>query len=167
MALCMVGNRTARTIDGAPETLAYDPFSNRLETVTAGPVVRTLGYSDSGNTATDDGGLGAARSFAYDSTDRLASVSQGTAVLGSYRHNALGQRVSKTAGGVTTHFIYDLSGRLIAEHDGAGAVGIEYGGLDGMLLGFVQSGNGFIALTDHAGRPQEYAPILSARRRAA
>jgi len=117
-------------------------------------VVHTLGYSASGNTETDDDGLGTVRTLSYDSTDRLVTASEGTMVLGQYVHNTLGQRVSKTAGGVTTHYIYDLSGRLIAEHDGVdGSVAIEYGAIGDMLLGFVRTGVGFLSLTDHAGRP--------------
>lgn len=38
----------------------------------------------------------------------------------SYTHNAMGQRNSKTVGGVTTYFIYDLQGRVLAELDSQG-----------------------------------------------
>ena len=150
-----VGNRTARTAGAVSETYAYDAFSNRLLNVAAGGGTRTLTYGDSGNTASDDDGVGAVLDFAYDSTDRLVGVSQGAAVLGAYTHNALGQRVAKTAGGATTHFLHGLSGRLLAEHSGGGGVAREYFWLDGQLLGFIDGGGlspSFVA-TDHIGRP--------------
>ena len=150
-----VGNRTARTAGAVSETYAYDAFSNRLLNVAASGGTRTLTYGDSGNTASDDDGAGAVLDFSYDSTDRLVGVSQGAAVLGAYTHNALGQRVAKTAGGATTHFLHGLSGRLLAEHSGGGGVAREYFWLDGQLLGFIDGGGlspSFVA-TDHIGRP--------------
>ena len=136
------------------ETYAYDAFSNRLLNVAAGGGTRTLTYGDSGNTASDDDGAGAVLGFAYDSTDRLVGVSQGAAVLGAYTHNAMGQRVAKTAGGATTHFLYGLSGRLLAEHSGGGGVAREYFWLDGQLLGGANAlGQGAFVATDHIGRP--------------
>ena len=149
-----VGNRIARTAGAVSETYAYDAFSNRLLNVAAGGGTRTLTYGDSGNTASDDDGAGAVLGFAYDSTDRLVGVSQGAAVLGAYTHNAMGQRVAKTAGGATTHFLHGLSGRLLAEHSGGGGVAREYFWLDGQLLGGANAlGQGAFVATDHIGRP--------------
>jgi len=115
-----VGNRTAATVGAAAESYAYDPASNRLLSVAvAGGPTRALGYSASGNTDSDNDGAGTVRTLSYDSADRLTSVSDGSGTLGIYLHNALGQRVRKTVGATTTHYLYDLSGRLIAEADGA------------------------------------------------
>jgi len=143
------------TVGAAAESYAYDPASNRLQTVTAGPAVRTLGYSDSGNTETDDDGLGTVRTLGYDLADRLVSVADGTGTLGEYLHNAMGQRVQKTVGATTTHYLYDLSGRLIAEADGAtGATTAEYIAFEGMLLAHVSTGGVNFVHVDHLGTPQ-------------
>jgi len=95
------------------------------------------------------------RTLAYDSADRQVSVSDGTGTLGAYLHNALGQRVSKIVGAATTHFLYDLSGALIAEADGAtGATAAEYIAFEGMLLAYVSTGGVNWVHVDHLGTPQ-------------
>ena len=46
----------------------------------------------------------------------------GATTVATYKVNALGQRVEKVAGGVTTRFVYDEQGHLLGEYDGAGAL---------------------------------------------
>ena len=81
-------------------------------------MTRTLTYGDSGNTASDDDGAGTVLTHIYDSTDRLVEIKQGAATVAAYLHNAKGQRVAKTIGATTTHYVYGPGG-LIAEADGA------------------------------------------------
>jgi len=159
-----VGNRTTRTADAAVTTYGYDAFSNRLETVTSPATIRVRGYSESGATVSYANGTGKVLQTAlYDATDRLvkAAATRG-GTLGKYAHNALGQRVAKRVDGVTTHFIYNLSGQLIAEHDEAtGTWRRFYVRLDGMLLGGAkqgQPGTGAIHV-DHLGTPQKITDI--------
>ena len=68
------------------------------------------------------------------------------------------RRVSKTAGKRTTHYLYDLSGRLIAEADvprrGAPAVTAEYIAFEGMLLAYIATGSVYAIHADHLGTPQ-------------
>lgn len=99
-----VGNRQTRNVGGALESYVYDAFSNKLDTVTSGAITRTLGYSASGNTESDDSGAGTVLTNLYDSTDRLAEVKQGAATVATYLHNAAGQRVAKTVGAAVTHY---------------------------------------------------------------
>ena len=158
-----VGNRTAATVGAVGETYAYDAFSNRLDGVTAGGVTRTLGYSDSGNTASDDNGAGTVLTNIYDSTDRLTEVRNGAATVATYLHNAAGQRVAKTVGGVTTHYLYDLGGNLIGEADGgAGGSQADYVWLAGMPLAFVQGGAVYFVHADHLGTPQRLTDAAAA-----
>ena len=46
----------------------------------------------------------------------------GAATTATYKHNAFGERVVKTASGQTKVFVYDEDGRLLGEYDGAGAL---------------------------------------------
>jgi RHS repeat-associated protein len=105
------GNRQAES-GTAPSTYSVAPTSNRLATV-SGSLSRTYTYADSGQVLSDTG-----RNFTYSDAGRLTAVS-GTANA-TYLHNALGQRIRKTADGVTTHFMYDEGGRLIGEYDASG-----------------------------------------------
>ncbi|WP_198144059.1 hypothetical protein, partial [Gilvimarinus agarilyticus] len=52
--------------------------------------------------------------------NRMAKVKRGGSVIAAYQHNGKGERVIKTAGGNTTHFVYDLMGNIIVEANGAG-----------------------------------------------
>jgi hypothetical protein len=56
-----------------------------------------------------------------------------------YRYNAFGQRVVKIASGTETHYIYGLSGKLLAETDSAGHVLQEYVYLDGEPLALLDA----------------------------
>ena len=55
----------------------------------------------------------------------------------NYQYNGLGQRVSKTLNGVTTYFIYDTQGRMLAELDGQGNTTREYVYSDDDLVALV------------------------------
>ncbi len=87
-----VANRLTRTSD-IPElpsnTSTYDA-NDRLTTDT---------YDANGNTLTSNG-----HTFAYDSEDRLTSYDAGTVV---FTYDGDGNRVSRTAGGVTTRYLID------------------------------------------------------------
>jgi len=74
--------------------------------------------------------------------------------VGEYVHNAMGQRVVKDTAGGAVHFVYDLSGRLVAEADGTtGAATAEYV-YEGMPLAFLRGGAVYYIHTDHLGTPQ-------------
>ncbi len=154
-----VGNRTSRNA----EAYLYDALSNQLDSVTEGGVSRILGYSASGNTATDDRGASPDWTLAYDSTDRLVQVDEGSATLASYVHNAMGQRVAKTAGGATMHYLYGLSGNIIGEADGdTGAAQAEYVWLGRMPLAYIVTGMVYTIHANHLGTPQRVTDATKA-----
>ncbi len=49
----------------------------------------------------------------------MSTVTLAGAEIASYTYDESEQRIVKTAANVTTHYHYDLEGRLIAETDGA------------------------------------------------
>ncbi|MGJ5814500.1 RHS repeat domain-containing protein [Paludibaculum fermentans] len=63
----------------------------------------------------------------YDAEDRLSMVTWtggGTAI---YDYDAEGRRVRRTVSGVTTYFVYDANGQLMAEYNGTGTTtGTQY-----------------------------------------
>ena len=58
-------------------------------------------------------------------------VSAGAA---TYSYNAFGQRVQKSVGGVTTHYLYSPQGQLLAE-----GTSQQYIYLGGELVGYVSN----------------------------
>jgi RHS repeat-associated protein len=102
-----LGNRLNATIDSAAANLYYTPNANRPQSM-VGVVNAT--YL---NGAT-------ALAYTYNNANRMVAVQSGGSPLASYAINALGQRVSKTVGGVTTLFVYDEQGHLSGEYDGSG-----------------------------------------------
>lgn len=59
--------------------------------------------------------------FGYNARNRLTVVQNNGATVGSYVLNALGERVQKTAGSVSTRFDYDEDSRLISESASTGS----------------------------------------------
>ncbi|MGE5550251.1 MAG: hypothetical protein ACM3ZC_06940, partial [Bacteroidota bacterium] len=51
----------------------------------------------------------------YDYANRLASVSRNGTTLKTYTYDFSGLRLTATEGGVTTEYVYDLGGNIIAE----------------------------------------------------
>ncbi|MDQ7994618.1 MAG: RHS repeat-associated core domain-containing protein [Luteibacter sp.] len=73
--------------------------------------------------------------FGYNQRNRLTVVQNGGATVGSYVLNALGQRVQKVAGGVSTRFDYDEDSRLLGESTGAATR--DYIWMEGLPVGVV------------------------------
>jgi RHS repeat-associated protein len=73
--------------------------------------------------------------YGYNGRNRLAVIQNGGVTVGSYVLNALGQRVQKTAGGITTRFDYDENSHLLSES--AGTTTRDYIWMDGMPVGIV------------------------------
>ncbi len=77
----------------------------------------------------------------------------------TYTYNALGQRMTKKVGGVTTIFQYDLEGNLIAELNSSGQALRQHINIDGEPIAQVSTtpASGTIAVqyvhTDHLGTP--------------
>jgi RHS repeat-associated protein len=73
--------------------------------------------------------------YGYNGRNRLTVVQNGGATVGSYVLNALGQRVQKTAGGLTTRFDYDEDSHLLSES--AGTTTRDYIWMDDVPVGIV------------------------------
>lgn len=137
-----VGNRELHSTTASPlsenfiESYVISPVSNRLQSISAtgsGGQSASFIYDDVGN-ITNDGQYG----YDYDARGRLAAVTQGSATVASYAYNAFAERVTKTVGSSTTHFIYDLQNRLVAEADASGEIKKEYIYLGDQLLSIVE-----------------------------
>ncbi len=153
-----VGNRTSQSggTTNLAETYTYAANSNQLLSVANGGTTRSLVYSPTGNLATDNRGSGTALSFTYDLSDRMVQVANQNQTLATYAYNFLGQRAQKTTPSTITQFVYDRSGHLLAESNGAtGAAQTEYIWLDDMPLALVTSGNLYFIHPDHLGTPQK------------
>jgi len=96
-----VGNRLTETTQSGTTTYTYDD-ANRLASVNG--VAYT--WDNNGNLLSDG-----TSTYAYDHANRLKSATAGGTTY-SYTYNGLGDRVSQTAGGVTTYYILDLNAGL-------------------------------------------------------
>jgi RHS repeat-associated protein len=96
------GNRTSKTRLGVTEAYAYPPSSHRLASVAG--VSRT--YDANGNTTATGGST-----YTYDQRNRLTLAVVGGVVTTS-DYSGRGERVRRNE----TSFMYDESGRLLADH---------------------------------------------------
>jgi RHS repeat-associated protein len=103
------GNRQNATLDGAVANLSYAPTGNQLQLMTG---VVNANYFNGATALT----------FGYNNANRLVQVQSSGVTIGAYAVNALGQRVSKTAAGITTLFVYDEQGHLLGEYDATGTL---------------------------------------------
>jgi RHS repeat-associated protein len=97
--------------------------SSWTDRATGTPTQETLSYTYDANGNTTAKGN---RTFEYNQNNRLVKVTEDSTVLGEYLYNGVGQRVKKTADGITTYFIYDFLDNIIAESDGTGTIHTEY-----------------------------------------
>jgi RHS repeat-associated protein len=137
------GNREQEIRNGTATTYYYYDNTNRLY---------HAGDSDwrlmdvAGNTTWSNGLWG----VSYDGYGRLLSSSRAQS---SYGYNAFNQRTRKTAGGVTTSFLYGPRGELLYETDGTNDKIYVY--LDEMPLARIDNNSQiYYYHTDHLGAPQ-------------
>jgi RHS repeat-associated protein len=80
-----------------------DPATNKL-----------IGYQfdNSGNTKVDAQG----RTFTYDAENKQTKVVSGGITVGEYFYDGDGRRVKKVSAAETTIFVYDASGKMVAEY---------------------------------------------------
>jgi RHS repeat-associated protein len=110
------GNRTQATFGANTYRNIIDVASNRLSSTTGPVPVRRNSFDPAGN-LTNDGTI----RYSYGSNGRLSGVVVG-GVATAYRYNGLGQRIAKTGAPAVVHYVYDESGQLLGEYDGAGKV---------------------------------------------
>ena len=144
-----VGNRLSKAVGTALTSYTYAPDSHRLqETMGADP--GSYVYDAAGNLIQDD-----RFSYLYNEANRLAEVRQGGATIATYTYNAEGQRVAKTAGGQTRHFVYGPEGELTGVYDAASGAAIEeilYFG--SVPVATMRGGSLYYIHTDHLGTPR-------------
>jgi len=151
------GNRLTQ---GGSAALSYtiSGSSNRISSI-SGALVRTYTYDAAGST-TGDGSA----TYAYDDSGRMVSATK-SGVTGAYSINALGQRVRKTVGGVSTYFVYDESGHIAGEYGGGGALIQETVWFGDIPVATLRSrvGSGvdvFYVHTDHLNTPRRISRPL-------
>ena len=127
----LTGNRTNLTVGANSYSNTIAPTSNRLTAMT-GPTPKSNLFDNNGSITTSG-----TNQFTYDVRGRLV---QATTPVGNvtYAVNALGQRVRKTIGSISTIYHYDLQGQQIAETDVQGAVKQEVVYLGSIPLAVVQ-----------------------------
>jgi YD repeat-containing protein len=81
----------------------------------------TYSYDGNGNIITADN-----ISYEYDSQNRMTKALVNDQPVGEYVYDTMNRRVKKTAYGVTTNYVYDQFGNLIAEADSSGSFTREY-----------------------------------------
>lgn len=91
--------------------------------------------------------------FTYGAAGRLKQAANGTTAA-TYSFRSDGLRASKTAGGATTYFHYDVLDHLIAESDAAGNIVKEYVWDDDSPVAQIASGQTLFMHTDELGTPQ-------------
>jgi len=116
------GNRLSQTLGAETTTYIFSATSNRLESA-AGAEAASFAYNDAGRLVTEG-----TRGYAYNALKRLDTVTEDSVTVGTYTYDGLGQRVVKTAEGLTTVYLYDLAGRLLTEYTGSGYVDHPDGG---------------------------------------
>jgi RHS repeat-associated protein len=149
-----IGNRTkaagGTTLPGSPN----HTVNSRNQYTTIGGV--SPGYDDDGNLTSDAGGNthGSARTYQWDAQNQLRQVSSGA--VAAYRYDPHGRRISKTAGGSTTWFLYD-GWNLIAEYQSGTLTRTHLWGLD--LSGTTQGAGGVGGLLCTSIGGTKYYPL--------
>jgi RHS repeat-associated protein len=136
-------NRLTSTTGNVTQTYNYSPAANMLQSTVASGVTRNLAYTLNGNLSSDNRGTTSTLVFNYGNRNRYNALYSGAATVATYQHNALGERLVKTAGTTTTHYHYDQRHHLIAETQPGGALIREYVWLDDMPLAQIE-GNGAV-----------------------
>jgi RHS repeat-associated protein len=98
---------------------------------------------------------GTQREYAYNDAGRLKEAKQASAITGSYRYNAKGEQVQRTAGGITTIFVYDEAGNLLGQYNNATGASIQsYAWMGGIPVGTISGTTLHYVEADHLGTPR-------------
>jgi RHS repeat-associated protein len=158
-----VGNRASEALAAGPtDTYNYPGTSNKLATVTQGATTtRAFTHDGAGNVTADDR-AGTIYNYRYNQRNRLDRLTIGSTVTADYTYDGLERLAIRTTQNMTpastTHYVYDLSGRLIAEATATGTTLREYVWLDDLPLALVadvdtMSPNLYFVHADHLDRP--------------
>ncbi|CBL45515.1 probable Rhs family protein [gamma proteobacterium HdN1] len=139
----LTGNRVSQAQTNASdgqnftESYQYPANTHHLTQVNAsgqGGQNRSFQYSAAGNLTKDE-----RYTYVYNDANRLTKIFSGPAVIAEYRYNHLGERISKTADGKTTQFVYGPNHQLLAEHHQDGTPIRDYVYLGNKLLAMVDA----------------------------
>jgi RHS repeat-associated protein len=131
------GDRLSKT-GGVYAAGIYGYEANTHHLTSVGNTARTVD-ADGNTTASAVGGE--AYGFGYNSRNRLRTVQQDGATVGTYAYNALGQRVAKTAtlpAATSQRFAYDEASHLVGEY---GSTSRDYVWLDDLPIAIADSGS--------------------------
>lgn len=103
----LLGNRV-QTLENSIQTTYHTNNINAYTSV-SGRLNMTPQYDDNGNLTRET-----SHKYGYDCNNRLISVDD---ISAQYRYDALGRRVSKTLGGVTTNYYY-AGNQMVEEYNG-------------------------------------------------
>ncbi len=106
--------------------------TNRIASVTSGSTLNYV-YDAAGN-VTSDG----VHTYQYDSENRVVSVDGGTTAQYDYDQN--NRRIKKTIGSAVTHYVWEGS-QVVSEHDGSGALLVDYVYSGSRMIGKIASGS--------------------------
>jgi len=113
-----------------------DPKKNRL--LSAGSDSFT--YDDEGQLATSNNSVIVSLSnYTFDYEHRMTAISSQQSAL-SFSYNGKGDRLKAVRNGVTTYYVYDMNGNVLAEADGSKAITKYYVHGQG-LIGMVTADN--------------------------
>ncbi len=138
----LVGNRTSEVLTaGSTSTFNYPAGSNRLASVTQGATsLRSFTHDGAGNVTADDRG-GTVYDYRHNHRGRIDRVTVSGQVKADYSYDALERLALRATQNMTpsgtTHFVYDLEGRLLAESTELGVTLREYVWLDDLPLAVV------------------------------
>jgi len=108
-----VGDWESTLRDGVSEKRTHSPAHEILSVTRSSTPTLTLNHDAKGNMILTSAG----QTLAWDVENRLASASAVPGWPGgSYQYDALGRRLSKTTGGLTTRFIHD-GDQVVAEYE--------------------------------------------------
>jgi RHS repeat-associated protein len=131
------------TVSTLAPAYIYDPAGNQLSAVSAaGTTSSTYNAADQITSQTGPGGAttwtydqrgdvtqikspNSTQTYTYDAADHLVKVATMPGVTVTYTYDGDGNRVSKTAGGITTQYLWDPAGaypQLAIERTGAGTL---------------------------------------------
>jgi RHS repeat-associated protein len=108
-------------------------------------------YDDEGNLIQRVGN-GTTRTFSWDYRNRLTSVTENGATIATYTYDVMDRRITKSAAGSTTQFVYD-GDNVILEFNGTATLSVRYlqgPGVD-QVLAQEKAGTTSWMLTDHLG----------------
>ncbi len=114
-----LGNLSSQTVNSSTTTYGYTSGSNRLASITHGGTINVTTDADGNITSIPPADqTGTAATFAYNSGNRLISVTGSPLAITSNLYDAFGERLSKQEPGSNPNtYVYDLDGHLIEEND--------------------------------------------------